>query len=273
MKSDSKMMAFYTPAQGNLVPQIVDVAIETDGEWVGRFSGKRLDAIREKYPTAQLGSMDDIIEIKEAMARTAPMPISADDFEAARCTVPPEDEQEDERGNTFKSSEHLSGSMTAIYARVGDAYFTFTDVCTLTHSEILAKVRAEILDQASRMELLRDALAATLPWLERLGDFIGSGSPQDPMGRCNTISNAKSALEVTQGRDAKQTTATEAKTKLRVCGDYAHITTAAGSDLSVLLDNRANVGASLRASAAEIRAKALRDLQRADTMIEASFLA
>ena len=42
---------------------------------------------------------------------------------------------------------------------------------------------------------LRNACEQALPWMIRLGDFIGNGEKDQPMGRCNAILSMRNALE------------------------------------------------------------------------------
>lgn len=41
----------------------------------------------------------------------------------------------------------------------------------------------------------RNACEQALPWLVRLGDFIGNGEKDDPMGRCNAVLAIRNQLE------------------------------------------------------------------------------
>ena len=53
---------------------------------------------------------------------------------------------------------------------------------------------------AAAPELLEAARAA-LPYLVRLGDFIGNGEGDTPMGRCEVILAVKNALAHAEGRE------------------------------------------------------------------------
>lgn len=59
------------------------------------------------------------------------------------------------------------------------------------HSKATQKANAQLL--ASAPDLL-EALWAALPYLVRLGDFIGNGEGATPMGRCDVIGRAKAAI-------------------------------------------------------------------------------
>ena len=66
---------------------------------------------------------------------------------------------------SFKQSEHIYGDVTAIYARIGTDCFALNDRGTLTHDQIIAKVRKTI-------ELVADAsvpAAATIATMETDG--------------------------------------------------------------------------------------------------------
>jgi hypothetical protein len=49
--------------------------------------------------------------------------------------LPPVGWRNDGPAESFKLSERTSGSITGIYVRIGDRYFTFKDGITLAHAE------------------------------------------------------------------------------------------------------------------------------------------
>ena len=46
-----------------------------------------------------------------------------------------------------------------------------------------------------QLALAHDAINDALPWMIKLGDYIGNGTQADPMGRCNAILKMRIAVE------------------------------------------------------------------------------
>jgi hypothetical protein len=131
---------FVTPLDG-LSPVVIDVVIvKGDGTAIGMYSRETLDQLALKHPSVVMGEMDDVIALKEAIHKTAPVEIAEEDFLFALEELPPDGWQTADQWESFKASEHLSGRITAIYARCGARHFCFNDLCTLTHIAIKAKV-------------------------------------------------------------------------------------------------------------------------------------
>jgi hypothetical protein len=135
------MKVFYTPASGQLVPRVIDSVVLIDGEERGAYSRETLAELAKRYPTVTVGDLDEVSRIKEEMMRSDPEPCTEEQFwEALEC-LPPVDWVRKGGGESFKMAERLSGCMTRIYARSGDRYWSFTDVDTLPHRDIMVKVK------------------------------------------------------------------------------------------------------------------------------------
>lgn len=135
-------LCFYTPADGTrTVPSIIDVARTNDkGETVTYFHGETLEALKARYPNAQLGTIEEVTQIKERALRSDPVQITEDQYFYALECLPPLDWQVRGGGESFKMVERYSGRMTNIYAKLGNTYWQLMDVDTLPHAEIMAKV-------------------------------------------------------------------------------------------------------------------------------------
>lgn len=57
-------------------------------------------------------------------------------------------------------------------------------------------------DASTQIALLVRALRLAEPWLVKLGDHIGNGTPEDPMGRCAALLAVRHALSVATGAAA-----------------------------------------------------------------------
>jgi hypothetical protein len=142
VSSGLKTPVFYWTAEGATVPSIIDMAKEVDGVMRGTFSGQTLDEISVRCHGAQLGELDEVIAQKEASLISQPTSITEEDYWDALEQLPPNDWHTTGHYESFKMSEHLSGRITSIYCKTGDQYFTFNDVCTLSHQEIVTKINS-----------------------------------------------------------------------------------------------------------------------------------
>ncbi|MBS0057802.1 hypothetical protein, partial [Yersinia sp. Marseille-Q3913] len=85
--------------------------------------------------------------LREQMAITAPIEITLSAFMDAISKMVPLDWQGDVNSESFKLAEMYCGNVTDIYAKVGDRYFEFRDVVTLSHEEIIEQIEKEVLSQ------------------------------------------------------------------------------------------------------------------------------
>lgn len=120
---------------------IIDLAVNRGGVLVSDFMNETIEQVALRYPGVIVCTMDDAITSREAAFKTDPVEITEDTFIEMLEVLPPMGWAA--RGNTesFKMCEFTVGSITAIYARVGQRFFHLSDVFTLTHDEIMAKVQ------------------------------------------------------------------------------------------------------------------------------------
>jgi hypothetical protein len=85
--------------------------------------------------------LDVAAECHDAASRTDPEEIALSTFDDMLGVLPPVGWRNDGPAESFKLSERTSGSITGIYVRVGDRYFTFKDSITLPHAECCERVR------------------------------------------------------------------------------------------------------------------------------------
>lgn len=66
-----------------------------------------------------------------------------------------------------------------------------------THRQDKAHAAAleRLAERDAENAVLRDAINDALPWMIKLGDYIGNGTQADPMGRCNAILKMRIAVE------------------------------------------------------------------------------
>lgn len=82
--------------------------------------------------------------------------------------------------------------------------FYWTDVCTgnapsnsarVVDADFARALERELAAANAENAVLRDAIKDALPWMIKLGDYIGNGTQADPMGRCNAILKMRIAVE------------------------------------------------------------------------------
>ena len=78
---------------------------------------------------------------QEKKCITPPQRITADAFFEALGALPPEDWQRRGHSESFKMSEYYTGQVTTIYSRIGNNFYTFRDMASLTHEQIIAKTQ------------------------------------------------------------------------------------------------------------------------------------
>lgn len=78
---------------------------------------------------------------REQAAKTAPTEITLMQFMDALSVMPPLDWQGNNASESFKLQEMVIGNVTDIFVKVRGRYFTFRDIHTLTHAEIVLCVR------------------------------------------------------------------------------------------------------------------------------------
>ncbi|MEL5395894.1 hypothetical protein [Serratia nevei] len=87
---------------------------------------------------------------REQQARSDVEEITLAAFMDAIAVMYPKDWEGDVHSETFKLAEMYCGDVTYIFAKVGDRYFKFRDVVTLSHSAILARINKEVLSRETQ---------------------------------------------------------------------------------------------------------------------------
>jgi len=115
--------------------------LREDGEWITLHTAQTIDELQATYPGIILGTECDFTAQMEEACRTEPEHITAGEYQDAFKVLPPVGWRQSAETESFKLMEHYSGRITNVYARVGKQFYRFLDLCTLEHSEIIAKVR------------------------------------------------------------------------------------------------------------------------------------
>lgn len=105
---------------------------------------------------AEYGTALTVLPLGEAGARyerqfiSAPVEINAATFHEMLGVLPPVGWRRDAEAESFKISELTAGTVTAIYARIGDRYFHLSDSIFTPPADIIARIRASEVFRASR---------------------------------------------------------------------------------------------------------------------------
>ena len=108
----------------------------------GRWGGKTLDEVKQQHPDAQLMGWEEYDRHHNTYWTTDPIEIEEDAYTDALECLPPVAWQMTPQGDSFKMSERLSGSITAIYCRIESRFFCFNADIRTTHAAALEKCRA-----------------------------------------------------------------------------------------------------------------------------------
>lgn len=104
-----------------------------------------LEEIKQKYPDAIQMDFDAAIKtLQDALVSKNITEIKKDEFIEALNVLPPSQWVRNIQTESFKSPERLSGSITAIYVRIGKKYYYFNDYFYIKHDALVAKVLESI---------------------------------------------------------------------------------------------------------------------------------
>ncbi len=127
----------------------IDVAELADGgQYVGKFSGKTLAQYQVENPAIVVEDWAVVVAQEETRLTTEPEEITRERFIDMLEVLPPEGWRITGQTESFKMMEYYSGRITSIYARLGNRYFTFRDLGSKTHAEIMDKVAAFVSAEA-----------------------------------------------------------------------------------------------------------------------------
>ena len=104
-------------------------------------NGQTLEQCREQYPNADVWAFDLAVKHYQDYLKSEPEEISEQVFIDRLNFEPPIQWVLNETTESFKMCELLAGTITGIYARIGNRFFYLTDEITLTHDQIIAKIR------------------------------------------------------------------------------------------------------------------------------------
>lgn len=136
---------YYSPSKLTVIDLIMPNGLT-------QYAAETEEQIRLRYPDARRMTFDDAILSKENALIDAPMEITEDQFIEALEVLPPNQWRTVGNEESFKMSEHLSGGITRIYARIGERFFSFNDRFTLPHKQIIAKCQEAQVGESATTE-------------------------------------------------------------------------------------------------------------------------
>ena len=143
LKYDSKQGTILTPADCivyyDIVKNIVIDTINKDG--LTSINKKTYDQVRLENENVVIMDIDRACKMIDDKNKTKPKEIDYQQFEDMLCALPPENWIQKENSESFIFSEYYSGTITDIYARINEKYYTFRDSSKLTHNQIINKIK------------------------------------------------------------------------------------------------------------------------------------
>lgn len=128
-----------THADGRTAPIAIDLVRE-DG--LSMINGETQVQIEQRYPNVQIMTCDEFQVLQESVYVSVPMLITEEKFIEMLGCLPPMKWNNRGHTETFMMSEFMTGRITGIYCRIGETFFSFFGVCSLTHDEIVSKCLA-----------------------------------------------------------------------------------------------------------------------------------
>jgi hypothetical protein len=129
----------------------IDVVYERqDGTLAGGYSGKTQAQLVEEYgPGLRVGTREEFLAAHDAHWRAPLKEITAEAYDQALHVLPPSGWHTTHGVESFKWSERLSGTITHIFARTRDRFFTCQDDISLSPAVIASRVHALLTSQGS----------------------------------------------------------------------------------------------------------------------------
>ena len=126
---------FYSPDKNIIIDFVM-----SDGR--SEVERETLKEIRLRHPDAIITEWEQAHTAREDSFKIAPIRISKERWTRALEILPPARWHNDGMCESFKMSELTCGSITAIYVRIADRYYTFQDSFLLTHSQCVERCNA-----------------------------------------------------------------------------------------------------------------------------------
>lgn len=103
------------------------------------INGHTLEEIRARYPDAVYIEWEQASKISKAKNCIPVSEITREHFWEMLEVLPPLGWKQEQGSESFKLMEMYSGTITDIYARIGERYFTLRDDVGMSHVEIMRR--------------------------------------------------------------------------------------------------------------------------------------
>jgi len=127
-------MVYYSARSANIIDLVCP-----DG--LSAYSRETEAEVRECYPDAVRITLGEAVERKAKAFKHPASYTTAEVFNEMLNILPPLSWKRTVDGESFKMCEMTSGTVTQIYARIGDRYFTLADDVSTPHAEILRRCK------------------------------------------------------------------------------------------------------------------------------------
>lgn len=104
---------------------------------LGMYGGQSLEELQAKYPGAVIADLKEWEAAKETALTTEPKPIDEERFMEMLEALPPQNWQQNPGCNSFEMSEHYSGRITSIFARVDGKFWEFQGIAGTPQGDIV----------------------------------------------------------------------------------------------------------------------------------------
>jgi hypothetical protein len=127
---------FYSSKENCIIDTCTDEIIPR-----GHYGKKTLEQTRLEYLDAVYMPFEDASKLMDEKNTLPVSEITKEDFWYFLEVLPPNQWIQESGCESFKMSEHWSGPITSIYARIGKRYFTLRDNYKLPHDEIMKRCK------------------------------------------------------------------------------------------------------------------------------------
>lgn len=122
---------------------MIDLADIRKGVAVGQISGETIYEIRNRWPDAKVGDLEDVVDTLINQYVSPAIEITQEEFLEALEVLPPKNWVHKNAVEMFQSSEHLYGPVTGTYVRMHQTYYMFYDMAGISIQEAMDKIFAQ----------------------------------------------------------------------------------------------------------------------------------
>ena len=133
---DNLTHCVYNPKTNNIVSMVVPCEA---GDFAA-YSGKLISEILVEDSVNVVMDFDEAWKHKTESCKSEPVEITKEQWWEMLEVLPPVAWTNRRGAESFKMSERYCGDITAIYCRIGEKYYSFSDSIRMEHEKIVQKV-------------------------------------------------------------------------------------------------------------------------------------